>query len=308
MKKNKATYRTHNWKEYNQALINRGSLTFWIDEEAINAWNCSIHHGRRGRGFQYSDTAITTALMVKSIFRLSLRSLQGFMDSVFSLMNVPLKCPNYSSISKRAKTVDISIKMPVRGEIRHLAIDSTGLKVFGEGEWHMKKHGKDKRRVWRKLHIAVDADTHQIVAAELSLSNVADSEVLPELLKQTHRKIKAISGDGAYDSRRCYQAIMSKKANALIPPRTGAAYWEDGHPRNHAVANQRIHGCNQHWKSISGYHSRSISETGMFRYKKLINPSLSMRDYDAQVAESYAGVRALNKLTRLGMPETRRAD
>ncbi|MEJ2766126.1 transposase, partial [Photobacterium sp. MCCC 1A19761] len=101
----KSTYRTDNWKEYNQSLINRGSLTFWIDKEAISGWLCSEHHGNRGRGNQYSDTAIMTALMVKRLFNLSLRAVQGFMNSVFSLMKVPLTCPNYSSISKRAKTV-----------------------------------------------------------------------------------------------------------------------------------------------------------------------------------------------------------
>ncbi len=303
----KSTYRTENWKEYNQALINRGSLTFWIDEEAISGWLCSEHHGNRGRGYQYSDTAITTALMVKRLFNLSLRAVQGFMNSVFSLMKVPLTCPNYSSISKRAKTVDISIKMPARGEIRHLAIDATGLKVFGEGEWKMKKHGKEQRRVWRKLHLAVDADTHQIICAELSLSTVTDGEVMPTLLNQTYRKIKSISGDGAYDTRLCYQAIQRKKAQPLIPPRAGAAYWEQGHPRNVAVANQRIHGSNEHWKKASGYHSRSISETAMSRYKRLLGSVLSLRDYNAQVGEALAAVRALNKLTGLGMPKTHKS-
>ena len=304
----KATYRTRNWKKYNQCLINRGSITFWVDEDAVQAWLCDEHHGKRGRGYLFSDTAITTALMVKRVFNLSLRALQGFMDSVFKLMKVPLRCPNYSSISKRAKTVDISIKMPARGEIRHLAIDATGLKVFGEGEWKMKKHGKEKRRVWRKLHLGVDADTHQIICAELSLSTVTDGEVMPTLLKQTHRKIKAISGDGAYDTRLCYQAIASKKSEPLIPPRAGAAYWEDGHPRNRGVANQRIHGSNKHWKDISGYHARSISETAMSRYKRLFGQALSLRDYNAQVGEALAGIRAMNKLTGLGMPETYRID
>lgn len=135
----------------------------------------------------------------------------------------------------------MSIKMPVRDEIRHLAIDVTGLKVFSEGEWRMKKHGKEQRRVWRKLHLAVDAGTHQIICAELSLSTMTDGEVMPTLLNQTYRKIKAISGDGAYDTRLCYQVIKRKKAQLLILPRAGSAYWEHGHPRNCAVANQRIH-------------------------------------------------------------------
>lgn len=146
--------------------------------------------------------------MVKRVFSLPLRALQGFLDSVFKLANIPLVCPHYTCISRRAKEVEVSFKTKTRGTIQHLAIDATGLKVYGEGEWKVKKHGTDgKRRVWRKLHIAVDTNTHEIVAAELSLSNVTDAEVLPNLLKQTRSKIIEISGDGAYDTRGCYDAI-----------------------------------------------------------------------------------------------------
>lgn len=187
-----------------------------------------------------------TVLMVMLLFNMSLRAVQGFMESVFSLMKVPLTSPNYSSIIKRAKTVDIPIKMPARGEIRHLAIDATGLKVFGEGEWKMKKHGKEQRRVWRKLHLVVDADNHQVICEELSLSTATDGEVMPILLDQTYRKIRLISGDGAYDTRLFYQAIQRKKAQPFIPPKVGTAYWDHGHPRSDAVANQRIHGSNEH--------------------------------------------------------------
>uniref|UniRef100_UPI0018C1D8DC IS5 family transposase n=1 Tax=Vibrio anguillarum TaxID=55601 RepID=UPI0018C1D8DC len=127
--------------------------------------------------------------------------------------------PHYTCISRRAKQVEISFKPKTSGVIRHLAIDATGLKVYGEGEWKVKKHGTDgKRRVWRKLHIAVDTDTHEIIATELSLSNVTNIEVLPNLLKQTRRKIVEISGDGAYDTKDCYEAIRRKQADALIPP------------------------------------------------------------------------------------------
>lgn len=129
---------------------------------------------------------------------------------------------HYTCISRRAKKVEVSFKTKTRGTIQHLAIDATGLKVYGEGEWKVKKHGTDgKRRVWRKLHIAVDTSTHEIVAAELSLSNVTDAEVLPNLLKQTRRKIIEISGDGAYDTRGSYDAIRIKRAVPLILPREG---------------------------------------------------------------------------------------
>ncbi|MFM2623451.1 IS5 family transposase [Vibrio owensii] len=300
----KPYFKTKNWRQYNSSLINRGSLTFWIDEEAIRDWK-QPKQGKRGRPRTFSDLAITTALMVKRVFSMPLRALQGFIDSVFRLADVPLVCPHYTCISRRAKDVEISFTPSTRGTIQHLAIDATGLKVYGEGEWKVKKHGTDgKRRVWRKLHLAVDTSTHEIVAAELSLSGVTDGEVLPNLLQQTRRIIKEISGDGAYDTRECYQAISRKKATPLIPPRNGAVFWEKGHPRNLAVGCQKLYGSNKKWKQKYGYHKRSLSETAMHRVKQLLGASLSLRNYNAQVGETYAMIKALNKLTRLGMPET----
>lgn len=243
--------------------------------------------------------------MVKRVFSMPLRGLQGIINSIFKLAQLPLSCPHYSCISKRAKTVYIAFKTKAKGTIQHLAIDATGLKVYGEGEWKVKKHGTDgKRRVWRKLHLAVDIDTHEIVAAELSLSNVTDAEVLPNLLKQTRREIIEISGEGAYDTRNRHDAIRIKRVVPLIPPREGAAFREQGHPRNLAVGYQKLYGSNKHWKKRYGYHKRSLSETAMFRVKTLLSGTLSLRNYNAQVGETYALIKALNKLTGLGMPET----
>ena len=181
---------------------------------------------------------------------------------------------------------NVAFNTKTKGTIQHLAIDASGLKVYGEGEWKVKKHGTDgKRRIWRKVHLAADTDTHEILVAELSLSNVGDGEALPNLLRQTRRRTIEISGDGAYDTRLCYEAIHLKQA---IPPREGAAFWEQCHPRNLAV------GCQK----------RSLSETAMFRVKKLLSGTLSLRNYNAQVGETYAMIKALNKLTGLGMPET----
>lgn len=131
----KQKFKVTNWRNYNKALINRGSVTFWLDDEAIQAWYEPATHTSRGRPQRYSDLAITTVLVVKRVFRLTLRAAQGFIDSIFAMMGVPLRCPDYTSVSKRAKSVNVSFKTPTRGEIAHLVIDSTGLKVFGEGEW-----------------------------------------------------------------------------------------------------------------------------------------------------------------------------
>jgi hypothetical protein len=301
----KQKFRITNWSTYNKALINRGSLTFWLDDEAIQAWYESATPSSRGRPQRYSDLAITTVLVIKRVFRLTLRAAQGFIDSIFALMNVPLRCPDYTSVSKRAKSVNVSFKTSTRGEIAHLVIDSTGLKVFGEGEWKVRKHGKERRRIWRKLHLAVDSNTHEVVCADLSLNNVTDSEAFPGLIRQTHRKIRAAAADGAYDTRLCHDELRRKKISALIPPRKGAGYWPGEYAdRNRAVANQRLSGSNARWKWTTEYNRRSIAETAMYRMKQLLGDSLTLRDYDGQVSEAMAMVRALNRMTKAGMPES----
>ncbi len=297
----KAKKKITNWAEYNKALCKRGSVTFWIDNSAVDAWRCKAHHGKRGRGFQYSDTAIETALMIKGIFSLPLRALQGFIDSIFELLEVPLTSPDYTCISKRSKTVQVEYRNKSRGAIRHIAIDSTGLKVFGEGEWKVKKHGAEKRRTWRKLHLAVDVETHEAISAEVSLVSVGDSEVLPTLLNPLRRKVDTVSADGAYDTKSCYETLQNKGSTPLIPPRKNAALWEEGHPRNEAVKALK-NGTIAEWKSESGYHYRSISETAMSRYKGLTSGKLSLRCYNAQVGEIMANVKAINKVIGLGMP------
>lgn len=301
----KQKFKITNWPAYNKALRQRGSLTVWLDESAVAAWTDSAQPEGRGRPLYYTDMAITTVLMMKRVFNLSLRALQGFVDSIFKLMGLSLLCPDYSLVSRRAKTVKISIKTPTRGEISHLVIDSTGLKVFGEGEWKVRQHGADRRRVWRKLHLAADSATHEIICADLSLSGTTDAQALPGLINQTHRKIREASADGAYDTRYCHDALLRKKIRPLIPPRKGGQYWPDKyHERNHAVANQYLSGNNDVWKKKTGYHRRSVAETAMFRLKTLLGGHLSLRDYDAQVGEAMAMVKALNCMTLLGMPNS----
>ncbi|MGG2143621.1 IS5 family transposase [Symbiopectobacterium sp. RP] len=301
----KQNFKITNWPSYNKALKQRASLTVWLDKSAIAAWTEKNTTERCGQPLHYSDMAITTVLMMKRVFGLSLRALQGFVDSIFKLIKLSLHCPDYSLLSKRAKTVNISIKTPTRGEISHLVIDGTSLKVFGEGEWKVRQHGAERRKVWRKLHLAVDSVTHEIICADLSLSGTTDAQALPALINQTHRKIREASADGAYDTVYCYDALLRRKIRPLIPPRRGAQYWQDRyHERNHAVANQRISGSNAIWKKKVGYHRRSVAETAMFRFKMLLGGHLSLRDYDAQVGEAMAMVKALNLITLLGMPNS----
>ncbi len=298
----KALHPITNWPQYNRSLINRGSLTFWVDAEAMDNWFHQDHHGKRGRSQLYTDQSICTFLMLKGIFSLTLRATQGLLDSLFELMNVPLCAPDYSCVSKRARTVKVAYRQPLRGALpTWLSGDSTGLKVFGEGEWKVRKHGAEKRRVWRKLHLAVDPVTHDIVAAEVSLENVHDAEVLPTLLNPLRRKLGRVYADGAYDSKASHRLIARKGATACIPPRKNAGLWKKGHPRNEAVQVMRKEGL-AHWKKISGYHRRSLAETAMFRFKQLMAGQITLRKYNGQVGEVMAYVSAINKLNTLGLP------
>lgn len=235
--------------------------------------------------------------MLKGLFGLPLRALEGFINSLFQLMALPLTSPSYSSISKRAKTINIHYRLPSKGPITHLVIDATGLKLYGEGEWKQRKYGKEERRVWRNLHMVVDARTHEAIAAEVSLENVGGSEVLPGWLNPLRRRIAQVSADGAYHSKAC----PKKRGQSQYPPRKPAGYWEQGHSRNEALAALKV-GQLPECKRESGYHQRSKAETAMLRYKQLISPTLSLRDYNGQVAEALAGVKVMNKMLGLCMP------
>ncbi len=136
-----------NWHQYNKSLIDRGSLTFWVDADAIDNWFHQDHYGRRGRSQRYTDQTICTFLMLKGIFSLTQRATQRLLDALFALMNVPLCAPDYLCVSKRASTVKVAYRQPSRGRITDLVIDSTDLKVFGDGEWQVRKHAAEKRRV-----------------------------------------------------------------------------------------------------------------------------------------------------------------
>ncbi len=213
----KQKFKITNWPTYNKALINRGSITFWLDDEAIQAWYESATPSSRGRPQRYSDLAITTVLVIKRVFRLTLRAAQGFIDSIFSLMNVPLRCPDYSCVSRRAKSVNVSFKTPTRGEIAHLVIDSTGLKVFGEGEWKVKSMARNAAVSGVSCISPLTVKHMEIICADLSLNNVTDSEAFPGLIRQTHRKIRAASADGAYDTRLCHDELRRKKNQRAYP-------------------------------------------------------------------------------------------
>lgn len=156
-----------------------------------------------------------------------------------------------------------------------------------------------------KMHLAVDADTHEVICADLSLNNVTDAQAFPALICQIHRKVRVASADGTYDTKRYHDKLRRKKIKALIPLRTRAGYWPVEYvERSQAVARQRLTGSNAYWKWNTAYNRISVAETAMYRVKQLFGGHLTLRDYDAQVGEAMTMILALNKMTRAGMSES----
>ena len=314
-KKQKQRYRIRNWSEYNAALVKRGSLTVWIEEAALEGWLEGQRSGRRGASLTYSDAAIETVLILKAVYRLPLRAAQGFADSVLALMGLSLPTPHYSTLSRRQVGLELVMPRLSLGEAIHLVVDSTGCKVYGEGEWKVRLHGKSKRRTWRKLHLGVDEKTGEIMAAVLSGNDMSDSEALPQLLEQVEEPIAQLSGDGSYDKRPCYEALQRRQEEqqqsltVTIPPRRGARIWQHGNsPEQRLARDENLREMRRvgrkRWKEHSGYHRRSLAETAMSRYKRVVGEKLQARNFQRQSTEAFVGVLILNRMTALGMPQS----
>jgi transposase len=291
-------------------LIERGSLTLWVDEEAMRSWRYT-GPTQRGAQYHYADAAISCVLTLRAVYHLALRAAEGLARSVFALLKVSLPVPSYSTLSRRAAEVAVALGALPRSGPVHLVIDASGVKVYGEGEWQVRQQGWSKRRTWRKLHLAVDEATGEIVAAVVSEASVTDDEAVPDLLDQGAGEIGQVSADGAYDKRRCYEALEERGAKAVIPPRRDAKIWQHkscaGAPwqRDENLRAIRRQG-RRRWKQASGYQRRSLVETTFFRLKTLFGPSVQARAFPQQATELFLKVAALNRMTHLGMPESYR--
>lgn len=315
-KPQKRLYRTRNWGEYNAALVQRGSLTLWVEPEVLEAWLNHERSGGRGASCTYTDTAICTGLTLKMVYHLPLRATEGLLTSLLKLMGLEhLAVPDYSTLCRRQKTLQVALPQQHKGQAIHVVVDSTGCKIYGEGEWKVRQHGISKRRTWRKLHLAVDEASGQLVGAVLSTNDVADSAALPALLEQVEEPLAQLSGDGSYDQRVCYDTLRKRQQEqgeslrVTIPPRHGARIWQHGNRRAERLARdenlRRVRQIGrQKWKEESGYHRRSLAETAMFRFKTIFGDKLSARIFESQAAEAFIRCAALNRMTQLGMPQS----
>jgi len=203
--------------------------------------------------------------------------------------------------------VSMDISLPKTKSPLHLVFDSTGLKIYGEGEWKVRKHGYSKRRTWRKLHLGVDEETGFIYAQVLTENDIDDASQLQPMLEQVEEDVVMVGADGAYDKKKCWDYLKGEFIEGIIPPREDAVYWTDKEGRlldigrNHVLKKIDKMGMKK-WKEKSGYHRRSLSETAMFRFKAIFGAELFSRELSRQKTEAKIKIKSLNKMTAIGMP------
>lgn len=300
----KKSYRVANWREYNESLVNRGDITFWFSEDVIARWEHDNAEVRRGRPFIYSDLAIETLLTLRELFRLPYRQTEGLGRALAKLMGVDVAIPHHTSLVKRAAKLNVAVALVnISGPV-DVVVDSTGLKVYGEGEWKVRQHGVDKRRDWRKVHLAVDPDSHAILAQLVTDSRTHDATAALPLLGQIDAELQTFFGDGAYDQQKVYDVLERREACAVIPPRKDAKQshrsncsWD----RNEAIRQIDRYG-RQAWKKRSGYHRRSLAETAVSRLKGAFGERLKNREPTNQPTEIALRCKLLNWFIALGMP------
>jgi hypothetical protein len=301
-------YRVKNWAEYDKALRDRGDLTLWISQDAIDAWT-PPQTGKRGAQPVYSDIGIETALSLRLIFDQPLRQTEGLWRSILRLMDLVLPCPDHTMLSRRNATVKIrqQVRWASQGPL-DLIVDSTGLKVCGQGEWHSQKHGEKTRKRWKKLHLGVD-DQGQIIASTVTESHEQDPSQVPELLDQVDPPLNGFVGDGMYEQEPVYAAVEahSPGARVIIPPRKDAVL----SPMASTAPTQR----DEHlleierdgrfaWKRTSGYYDQSRAENAFSRFKRTLGGGLRAKREESQEREASLACQLLNRMLALSRPQS----
>ncbi len=212
-------YRVGNWSKYNTSLKKRGSLTIWVSEDAIESWLAKRPEFLKDRPNTYSDQAILCAMIIKIVFTLPYRQTEGFLRSLFTLMRLDLPVPDYTRICRRGRNLTLPTNLAPGSSPQHLVIDSTGFKVYGEGEWHTRMHGKSKRRRWKKFHVGVCPDTNEVIVGKATELEEADCKIFPELIEEAPKSIRKIAVDGAYDTEEVYRLVHKLGIMPCIPPR-----------------------------------------------------------------------------------------
>jgi len=303
----KDKYKVTNWSSYNAGLKQRGSLTLWVDTEVASNWNQQSENKRGGQKI-YSGWAIETCLLLRKLYHLPLRQTEGFVKSIFGLLHIQLPVPCYTTLCRRSNGLAVNLGA-TKGAVTDVVVDSTGLKVYGEGEWKVRKHGAGKHRTWMKLHVAANAQTQQIEAITLTSNAVDDATEVESLMSQISKPVTRFIGDGAYDKDKVREQLHKGNIRQVIPPQRNAVKDKKKQlhmaQRDKAIESIKTIGRNE-WKIKEGYHQRSKAETAMFRYKTIIGDKLSARKTPYQKTEVAVGCKILNIMLQTTKPQSKK--
>jgi Transposase DDE domain len=280
-----------------------------MTEDVVPMWHSTEPAPKRGHPRTYTDTAMAAMATRQEIDHLGGRRTEGLMIAIGELLHLEVAIPDYSALSRRRATLELALPRTRGTEALHVVVDSTGVKVFGEGGWKARQHGHSRRRTWRKVRVGVDGANGEVVAAAVTTDDYHDSPLPPDLLAQGDEAIRRVSGDGAYDRRPCYAAIGERQARATIPPQHSAKMWQHGNTKAGRLARdenlRRIRQVGRAaWKRGCGYHRRSLAETTMFRLKTIFSHRVTARSFAGQAAQVLVRCAALNRLTQLGRPDS----
>lgn len=293
-----------NWKFYNKALIHRGSLMFFIENESLEKWYAA-KTSKLGRPFKYSDEAIALVLLVRQYFHLPLRQTEGFCRSIFNFTKLNIDVPDYTRLSRRFSTVSRIYKLKRLESPGYIVLDSSGLKVFGESEWLETKYGKRyRRKKWRKIHICVD-ESGMIVSKEMTDHLCDERRCIDSLIEKAGTdKITCVLGDSGYDGTEVLENFWKKGINPIIRPGRGSPKSDGG--ETHSIRQKHVNYIEEKgvyaWQNKNKYGRRSKVENTFFRYKEIIGRKLRSRKWSNQEAETHLGCCILNMVTKLGMP------
>lgn len=297
--------RERNWQQYNKQLVQRGSLTFLIDPKILKTLGKPPKSKGPGRPTQYSPALIELLVMVKVHFKLAYRSLQGFAESFLSKLMPNEKAPNYTLVCKRVVGLGKTLPALTKDSCTTVILDASGMKICGEGEWKVKVHGRGRPRKWVKIHLAIDADTQQIVAEITSDSSVGDSKLTSSLLDQIPGSPEEVLADGAYDRAQSRKAIKDRNAKSLIPPPKNAKYRGSEDERDQAILEIMGLGGDKEarslWGRLTGYSRRVLVETAFSCLKRLFGDRFFSKTFERQQVENRVRCLLINKMRALAV-------
>ena len=287
------------WHKYNKQLVNRGKINFWVTPQIFK--QCKSKTSKKnGRPFVYGNELIKSMSFIRFKFHLSLRETEGFFLSLLHLMHALSRVPCYTQLCRRMRNLCLPKELLDKKQVTDIVLDTTGLKVYGEGEWRAQKYGGKKR--WKKLHLVMDPKSGKLLLAEVSGEHVHDTTYLEAALQRANSKKGNVLIDGIADSGRCYRLAEKYNKHLLTPPKQGAVLRkEEGYEkRNEAVRIIRGLGGDQLaksiWGKLVGYNRRVIVESMMARWKRLYGGTLKSLCEERKQVEVTLKALMINKM------------